>query len=240
MSETVYKDYTPANARIVINYRKGEKVKFSYPIDWTYRKAVIHRALPTIFQFWLMLHLKIIIIGSIYILLPACIGATLALLNAGIPIDLSLTESVPINFPFNKFFLLLLLSYGYAFLTPVVITGILSLNKDRLSKWMPKLGYYTSVMTGRIKIKTFAKDDVVDKKAIIPYFSNVYLNYEASGDFEKYLNKVEILEIPFDYLRKNIILFFMKEKREKNDFKYRAVFYFNKHPEKGKLETKFG
>ena len=104
---------------------------------------------------------------------------------------------------------------------------------------MPKLGYYAAVMGGRIKSKTFTKDDIDDKKVVIPSFSNVYLDYDANEDFEKYLDKVEILEIPFDYLRKSILFPFLKAKREKNDFDFRAVFYFSDTPLKGSLQTKF-
>ena len=47
----------------------------------------------------------------------------------------------------------------------------------------------------------FKLDNIYNNKAIIPIFSNVFLEYNALEDFGKYLDKIEILELPFFYKR---------------------------------------
>lgn len=54
MDNFVYKDYIPANARILIDYKAKEKVRFSYPRKWTYWKAVRELAYPIIFFSWFL------------------------------------------------------------------------------------------------------------------------------------------------------------------------------------------
>ena len=54
----------------------------------------------------------------------------------------------------------------------------------------------------------------------------------------KYLEKLEILEIPFVYKNRRFLLPFLS-KKVKNDYVFRAVFYFSQTPKKGKLDVEF-
>jgi hypothetical protein len=64
----VYHDYIPANARIVIDYKAHEKVKFSYPVEWTFWKAVWKRGVIVYINFWAGLHYLIVkwLIGILF------------------------------------------------------------------------------------------------------------------------------------------------------------------------------
>lgn len=133
------------------------------------------------------------------------------------------------------------LSLFYLFGIPAIIILYLSRNKEKLSNWIPKLGYWSSLLVGKIKEKQFVPIDVSNKMIIIPSFNNMFLNYECKKDFNKYLTKVEIFELPFSYkLIRTIRLPFMKKtKIEKNDYSFRAVFHFTKNPRKGSMLVQF-
>ena len=63
----------------------------------------------------------------------------------------------------------------------------------------------------------------------IPLFKNIYLDYIAEGDFERYLRKVEIKPHDFKY-RKN------KKEIIDNFILWKAVFYFDEVPKEGSLK----
>jgi hypothetical protein len=107
-----------------------------------------------------------------------------------------------------------------------------------MSKWFPKLGYWSAKIITGTKEKIFTKEDISENKVIIPSFSNVFLDYKTSGDFNKFLQKIEILEMPFDYKTRRFWLPFLS-KKEKNDYKFRAVFYFSQKPMEGSLNVEF-
>ena len=112
---------------------------------------------------------------------------------------------------------------------------LFALNKDFLSKWYPILTYYyCKIFGGGTKEIIFKPKDVLDNKAIIPTFDNVMLEYKCKGDFDKYLNKLEILEIPFNYKKG-----FKGMKKEKNQYVFQAVFHFLKKPKTGSMEVEF-
>jgi len=68
-----------------------------------------------------------------------------------------------------------------------------------------------------------------NKKIEIPLFHNVYLDYRATKEFSKYLEKMEIVEHPFSQISR-------KGKKEKQVWLWKAVFHFKEIPEKGMLE----
>lgn len=237
MSEVVYKDYIPANARIVVNYRAKEKVKFSYPIEWTYWKAVRKRALPVVIQFICMIIIKVLLYVGIfvvpYFLINLYLNPVVRYVEAHYStLDLSLILRFALPIFFVEVFIILII--------PVIITIYLALDKDRLGCWIPRLGYYSALMVGRLKEKTFEVGDVLENKVIIPNFSNVFLEYECNGGFDKYLERIEIIEYPFSYkIRKFFFPYLRKFKKEKNDYEFRAVFYFSKKPLKGDMNVIF-
>lgn len=237
MTEFVYKDYLPLNARVIIDYKSSERVKFSYPLSMTYWKAVWKFAFPTILGFWLFTHTRIIFYGSIYLLFPLFILRSIFFPKI---IPASVVEAYTMNFMFvlKDFVLPITLISLYFFAVPALVTYYLARDKERLSAWVPKIGYWTTLLSTNIKSKEFTKNDVFDNKVVIPSFSNVYLDYKPNGDFGRHLEKVEILEIPFEYTSRGTFLPFRK-KVEKNSFEFRAVFYFSKPIKTGTMKVDF-
>lgn len=232
MSEFVYKDYLPANARVIVDYSKKQKVGFSYPLEWTYWKAIWKRGFQTVMTFWLALHLFLV-----YYLMPLFIvifiGGTIFLIihPIGMITEASVQSSNIIVYTFVG-------ATVWPFAIPALITYWLALDKERMSKWFPKLGYWSAVMVTGTREKIFTKKDISDNKAIIPSFENIFLGYKTSGDFNEYLEKVEILEIPFSFKMRRFWLPFLS-KKEKNDYDFRAVFYFSQTPKEGSLDVEF-
>lgn len=246
MSEFVYKDYLPANARVIVDYKAHEKVRFSYPISWSYKKAVWRRAYLTITSFWYALHITMF--NNLFI--PFLIFISLRLIF--FPFEL-VTRASNVSYNFMFFFKYIILFYllplvFYMLGISAIATYYLSRNKERLSYWVPKIGYWTQCLMGSVKEKIFKVEDIDNNKLILHNFGNVYLDYKCSGDFSKYLTKVEVMEIPFNYLKEkwffsylSILKLFIKNrnKKEKNDFEFRAVFYFSQKPEKGDMKLLF-
>ncbi len=234
-----YKEYIPANARVVVDYKAKEKVKFSYPRSWTYKKAVWKQAYPTVIGFFGALHTMPLLLLMYYVGFPLGLifGAKYLIENSGkIGID-SLETATGIE-TIGIMGLMVIPITLYVFGIPALFTWWLSRDKERMGKWIPKLGYLTSKIEGVIKEKKFKPKDILDKKAYIPSFSNVYLDYDCKGEFSDYLEKIEILEHQFKYNFRNPFLFFRK-KEIKNDYNFRAIFYFSKKPKKGSMGVKF-
>lgn len=230
MNEFEYKDYTPANARVIVNYDKGQDVKFSYPIEWTYWKAVWRRAFPTVIGFWSAIHYVFLF----YIAMFTALG--IAIYVSFFPVTTFIEAHYSTMNIYS--FLPLLLVLFYLIGIPFIATIILAMDKERLSKYVPVLGYLANKLAGGIKKVNFKAKDVNDNKVVIPCFSNVYLEYKCTGDFNKYLSKVEILEIPFIYMRRSRLNPF-KMKEERNDHIFRAVFYFSNNIKEGDMSVEF-
>lgn len=74
-----------------------------------------------------------------------------------------------------------------------------------------------------------------EKYLEIPLFKNVWLDYNATGEFSKYLTEVDIREHPF-----KVISHLGRKANEKpNTYLWRARFYFSKIPKDGQLEVEF-
>lgn len=235
MSEFIYKEYLPANARVIIDYKAREKVKFSYPRNMPYWKAVWKNAYPTVASFWIHLHVSIAFYIGVYIFLPAYI-----LKSIFFPTIVEATSGYTIGFIYllSTLILPLIGTFAYLFGIPAIFTYYLARDKERLSSWIPKIGYWSANLEFHTKYKIFTKKDVVDNKVIIPVFSNIYLNYECEGDFDRYLERVEIMEIPFNYQIRNFFIPFLKKKRY-NDTQFRAVFHFSRPVNNGNMRVTF-
>jgi hypothetical protein len=103
----------------------------------------------------------------------------------------------------------------------------------------------------------FFPQDVGDNKIVeLPMFQNMYMDYEATGEFSKYLEKVSVVEHPFSkYVKKKGIL--MKDIRRKrkgakhsseldnlydakrNIYLWKTVFEFKEKPSNGTLRLWF-
>ena len=64
-------------------------------------------------------------------------------------------------------------------------------------------------------------------------FNNIFLDYKATEEFAKYLERVEIVEHDFKVIQKRL---FRKPKETQQDSVWTAKFYFTKIPKKGYLE----
>jgi len=121
---------------------------------------------------------------------------------------------------------------------PILITYYLAKDKEKLSKWVPKLGYWSVKIVGAIKETTYTSKDVFENKVVLPTFGNVVLDWKPSGDFQKYLEKIEIMEIPFNYKMRRFLLPFIT-KKSYNEFVFRAVFFFSETPKEGDMKVVF-
>ena len=93
MTEFIYKDYLPLNARVIVNYKSHERVKFSYPLKMSYWEAVWKNAYQTILSFWIHFNVLTIFYFFIYIITPFWI-----LRSIFSPITIKATESYAMNF----------------------------------------------------------------------------------------------------------------------------------------------
>jgi len=176
----VYKDYLPLNANVTIDYSAEEKdrVRFDYPIKYSYKKAVWKGAYVAILGLWLYILLAIAYSGLIIYVLYKCI--LLIGTAQSVPIHISLASLITALLP--------LIIFGYVmFGIPAIITYYLSLDKKRLAKFVPKLSKYSTLIMGNIIERKFITKDIKDNKATILRFSNVYMDYNATGDFNKQL-----------------------------------------------------
>ena len=226
MNDFVYKDYLPANARVIVDYDSKEKVKFSYPIDWTYKKAVWKCAYHTVLQFWMGIHNLPICYISIYLILPYYLITGGIALSKGAPLQ---ENAYIIVFPLFSFYFLGI---------PAIYTFYLARDKKKLAETIPKLGKWAGKVAWRTKKTIFFPDNVTNKMVIIPSFSNVYLNYKCEGDFNKYLKRIEILEIPFNFIHRRFFFPFLW-KEERNQYDFRAVFHFSDTPNNGQMNVEF-
>ena len=215
-----YRDYIPGNARIIIDYKKDEKVRFSYPIEWTYWKAVWERAVHTFFSFFRILSIPILVV---------------AFLIYKIRFDTFVVNpSGTITYVRLGYFII----YGYVvymvwlYVLPLLVCYVLALDKELFSRVLPRLSVFVTKVGSRAKFVEFIPSDVEDNKVMIPSFSNVFLDYKATEDFSRYFDRLEILELPFSFYKS-------KRRKVRNDFFFSAVFYFSKKPKTGSLEVKF-
>jgi len=229
----------PANANIEIEYGRKDPVKFSYPINWTYSRAVLERAFPTIFMFFILAFLKFLAMFFWLLVIPYFIYCTIGVeLGFFARYDVLATNLRIVSFVYENVVTLLNIIMGFV-LFALVLPFFMALNKKLLAYIMPKFGYYSIVLMGRTMQKTFIFTDVENKKCIVPNFKNVFLNYNTTGDFSKYLKKVKIIAYEFKYNIRQRIAVFIKHKKEKNDFIYYAVFEFSKAPYDGFLECEY-
>ena len=84
-------------------------------------------------------------------------------------------------------------------------------------------------------IANFEVEDVKNLKVEIPLFSNTFLNYRATGEMSKYLERVEITEHPFNYC----LTFKKRTLTKPNEYLWKAQFYFSKQPAFGELLVAF-
>lgn len=108
----------------------------------------------------------------------------------------------------------------------------------KVNRWIPEIN---KKMTSARYSATFNKCSE-DKVIEIPLFHNVFLDYDAKGEFSKYLQRVEVREHPFAMLSTKSIFGRrqkQKYKKKKNIFLWKARFIFKEVPKKGQLEVRW-
>jgi len=102
-----------------------------------------------------------------------------------------------------------------------------------IKKHFAKFAIIESSMLGRSHFSKTWTEVPNGKYVEIPLFENLFLDYEAEGEFSKYLTEVKIREFPFKYITHR----FGMRVSNPNEYLWRARFYFSKQPTEGKLEV---
>lgn len=139
------------------------------------------------------------------------------------------TLSALIVAPFAQYYVgttehLVILAYILIILLSLLCTAFY-FNKRFVKEVFPKFNY-GNVQVGSffcaLKKRTIEPEAVVNNTVVIPSFKNVYIGYETSGDFDKYLEKVEI---------KNIF--------KEDAFLWFVVFTFKETPKNGVIKVEY-
>ena len=254
MPKETFKEYIPANARVIVDYTAPpkERVKFEYPKKgWTWKKGTLRIIFPTLLMYWMFIGVfELMVLFSVilgfyaglfiispfvrtviyYAIFPPKVITPSAPTSIFQPINISAIHPFQFllnNIP-NTIFLITIL------VLPIVTTYYFYKNKEKASEIMPKLNYdlymVGSFGYGR-KMITATPEDVNDNIFVLPRFNNVYLDYKTTGDFSKNLERIEILEYPYNYR-------YEKGNKEKviNQYVWRSVFRFKQKPKNGKLD----
>lgn len=210
-----YADNLPVNARITVDYTKpNNPVKFEYPVkERNVKKWVLSFIFPSILLVWCYV-LFVVLLG---------IAGYEVLINSD-KISHTPELSVILSELFKAVIIACLFLLGILLL-PLLISFYIGYNYEKFKYWFPK--FQAFMAHSNKNFHTFLVDELKEPIFEIPLFKNVMLTYEASGDFSKYLQKVEIKEHDFYY------------RSEKTQWLWKAKFVFSEIPKKGMLIGKF-
>lgn len=204
------------NARVLIDYtNRNEPVKFEVVGTMSSFKV----AFNTMFSLWFM------VIGmSFLLLIPVCFLSIL-LMHGSVSNFFSLwLYWIPsINYNIWCFIAIMGLVFG----VPLILALLYSKNQ-RLRLQLP---YINAMASPKRFFAMLKPSDIKDYKIEIPLFKNIVLDYKATGEMSKYLEKFEIIEHPF--------LWKTNEKFERNPWLWKATFYFSQIPSNGLLRVRF-
>ncbi len=214
-----YQELNPNNARIFIDYRKEKKkqVKFEYiKTSGTFSIVFI-----PIFYMWIILNIILSISGGIVFISFKFFNSKESFSH--VITNINFVELFVENFPFLFLFI-------YMIGLPLFVS-LLIMRYKKLMRFVP---YINSFIYVRTYEAIFNSENTKSKIIEIPLFSNVRLDYEAIGEFSKYLDRFEITEHPF-----NRVLRYKNKPKKKNEYLWKAKFYFSKIPKKGELKIYF-
>jgi len=205
-----YQSLNPSNSRVFINYKDKKKpVKFEYPN----KKSSFKVCFGTFLGLWVLFNLFFIVPNAIAIYLIRGI-------SSGFGTVVSFREILVIGG--------LLLHF---FFTPLVLAKVFSLSPTLLSL-MPEINKKLNSRTTYYKEVRKIKSRVFE----IPTFGNVFLDFEATGEFSGFLDRLEIKEHDFKIYKRRP---FRKDKYINNDEVWFAQFHFSKIPKTGRLKIWF-
>lgn len=119
----------------------------------------------------------------------------------------------------------LFLCFFSMFGIPLVLTYITL--KTEMIKQIPHL---QTIGSTKYKVELIP-EDLKENKFEIPLFKNILMDYIATEEFSKYLERVEIIEHPFNL--------YIKNKKKPNQFLWKGIFYFSEKPKTGELKIIF-
>jgi hypothetical protein len=260
MTETTYRDYIPANARVVVDYTQPpkQKVKFSYPEDLTYEQALKKFGRRTFSRlgnalFWF----ELIMVGAFafgyllpmeFHLLTSEPNAPTSSLNVTFS-QLLTYRTYTVTNTYNPliFIVFIIIAISYLILEllyPSIALAHYKNKPKRLAEIIPTLNYELSLFWnfGRLKYLEIEPKDIHNNAFLLEApFQNIYLDYKATGDIARELQKVEVLEYKYGYRLK-----YKKSGRIAregkpviNHYDWFALFKFGKTPKTGTLELEF-
>jgi hypothetical protein len=195
----VFKDSVPFNARITVDYVSGS-VKFDYPNKdmSNWRK---------------------------YYIITSCLYSPMFLIGVVPTIALLL-----IILTFIRFFIYpslnLPTTFLYVLLSPFIMSLVIINDYNKYSATLPKLPALVKKLSGDYYVADISTMNGTILE--IPSFRNILLDYEASGDFSRFLDKVEIREHPVRVVRGG--------RSKVNDVWWKAVFTFSQQPMNGSIK----
>jgi len=255
---------SPKNARIKIDYSKNKpKVTFSYP-------SKKHQRAGSLFT-WVILLITILMI-TIFMIYSLCfeyahdkqiedstnynLSNFTEYLNYIIEEDILMDMFNEQNSRFYELKGIFIedngqLSFNIFMFFGIFLSCVIYFPfKKQWIKFYPKFQGWTASK----KIKTFKDKDIrYNQKennyfCELPVFTNIILNYNATGDFSKYLELFEIQEHDFKYyLKPRFKKRLLKKRKGKDRVKKKEInegiwyarFYFKQKPIKGCLEVIF-
>ncbi len=218
-----YQKLNPSDARIFIDYKNKKKpVRFEYPAKQSPFKIVF----LSLMGIWFQINLFFIIPNVIILFMAFSIASsppTECVVHQAVSLKDSILPTIAAIF--------------HAFFLPLVSTLIIIKNEKLLS-YMPKINVWGQYLFDRsFKYKKVTK---VDSKTFeIPVFDNVFLDYKATKDFSKYLEKVSIVEHDFKECTISKLTGKIKKSKKRQVDLWKAKFTFSKIPKKGYLEIKY-
>jgi len=226
--EEVKADEFPLNARVSIDYTKpkGERISFSYPdFDNNRYKWAWRMIMPTLVFIWVM------IIASVFFIVGiAKFAMEVHVASAGAGhIVIDWIDWIGIG----KSMLAVAGMLSAMFGPPFLMSLYMAKNYDKFSKWLPKFNYMMEAFLKGLHRCTVTKLDGTAYE--IPFFDNIYMNYKATGEFGRYLERIDVIEHPFKFVKVRG----KKEISEPNDSIWRAVFKFSAIPSTGMLEVNY-
>ena len=171
-----YQLESPNNARVFIDYRKENKVKFEYVA----KDSIFRISFGAWYRLWFLrlgyLPVMLIFIGLGFITYDSTF------------------------YGFHLLFFIFLTSAGLQIYGVPLIMAYLTTKSKKLTLLLPKLN---AIGQSRFYEVEFNPEDIKESKLEIPLFRNVLLIYKATDEMSDYLERVEITEHPFNYYIKH-------------------------------------
>ena len=237
MPDFTYKDYKPANARVLVDYTKPpqDRVKFGYPERMSYKKALWRFGYSSFVRLVSTVLVLLAIYLTEFIVVFTITNNLIKFMENPSSISAAHSTTPPPIGPLLVIGLGVFIFYGI----PILLTWYYGRDKEKLSSMLPKMNYQTSLIWQlfRKRYMRIAPKDIQGNKFILPHYSNVFLDYNAVGQMSAKLKKVQVLEYPYNYYIKkpNGKL----SKKKVNHFDFMAIFEFKSKPKNGYIDVEW-